>query len=172
MFYAIKKYFLRFSIVSGQNGTHVWIMWAYWLPPKIITCASAHTTLHCMLLCFNIIWHFRSFYRQCMRCAFFVSSAAIFGSELFPRAITFVQWCNRNVFFRFIFRKKWKRNRREMNVIVQFLLHTYIKCACSPNQNGNGRAELKNELYANVADSNGNESHEWLERWEREREKI
>lgn len=48
----------------------------------------------------------------------------------------------------------------------------HIECACSPNQNGNGRAELKNELYANVADSNGNESHEWLERWEREREKI
>lgn len=41
-----------------------------------------------------------------------------------------------------------------------------------PNQNGNGRAELNNELYAKVAESNGNEFREWLERQEREREKM
>lgn len=82
-------------------------------------------TAHGMLLCFNVIWHFSFFIAsKYMRCAFVVSSAEIFGRELFPRAITFVQWCNRIGFFSyficsFIF-AKMKAKTKKRNVIVQF----------------------------------------------------
>lgn len=84
------------------------------------------------------------------------ASTAIFGGELF------VQWCNR-LFFSFHFLKKSENEMKEMLSCNFFM--------CMPNQNGNGRAELNNELYAKVAESNGNEFREWLEWQEREREK-
>lgn len=55
---------------------------------------------------------------------------------------------------------KAKTKRKKYYRAIFFM---YIKCACLPNQNGNGRAELKNciHVYGGVADSNGNEFHEW-----------
>lgn len=45
-------------------------------------------------------------------------------------------------------------------------------CMLAPNQNGNGRAELKNGLYASVAESNGNESVGKVRESEKKRENL
>lgn len=114
IFFAV-CFFFPLSIVSWLNGTHVWIMcvcelnigyidWPqnyYLYGVCVCVCIAVY---YGVLASFGILAFIASLSDVHSLCAHrhVISSIAIFGDELFPRAITFVQWCNRNAFFHFI----------------------------------------------------------------------